>query len=49
LLTWTSDLKDFDPEQANGDVNSPTGGGVATSGQSYPLQKIINVGISVTF
>jgi len=49
FLTWSPDLKDFDPEQAYGDADSPTGGGVGISGQSYPIQKIINVGISVTF
>ena len=49
FLTWSPNMKDFDPEQAYGDTNSPTGGGVGISGQSYPIQKIINVGISVTF
>ena len=33
LLTYSPDMKDFDPEQAGG----------------YPLQKIINGGLSVTF
>jgi TonB-dependent starch-binding outer membrane protein SusC len=50
LLTWAPDLKDeFDPELTGGDRESPTGGDVNTSGQGYPLQKIINGGISVTF
>ena len=37
LLTWTPDLKDFDPEQDN------------SSGQSYPVQKVVNAGLSLTF
>jgi TonB-dependent starch-binding outer membrane protein SusC len=49
LLTYSPDFKEFDPEMTGGDPNSPTGGDVNTSGQSYPLQKIINAGISVTF
>lgn len=49
LLTYAPDLKDFDPETTGGDRNSPTGGDVSTSGQNYPMQKIINMGISVTF
>jgi TonB-linked SusC/RagA family outer membrane protein len=50
LLTFAPDLKDeFDPELTGGDRNSPTGGDVNTSGQGYPLQKIINGGISLTF
>ena len=49
LLTYSPDFKDFDPELTGGDRNSPTGGDVSTSGQGYPLQKIINAGVSVTF
>jgi TonB-linked SusC/RagA family outer membrane protein len=49
LLTYSPDFKEFDPELTGGDRNSPTGGNIGTSGQSYPLQKIINGGISVTF
>ena len=37
LLTWTPDLKDFDPESDN------------SSGQSYPVQKVVNAGLSLTF
>jgi TonB-linked SusC/RagA family outer membrane protein len=37
LLTYAPDMKDFDPELGTG------------SGQGYPLQKIINGGLSVTF
>jgi TonB-linked SusC/RagA family outer membrane protein len=37
ILTYATKMKDFDPELGNG------------SGQGYPLQKIINVGASVTF
>ncbi len=49
LLTYSPDFKEFDPELTGGDRNSPTGGNIGTSGQSYPLQKIINFGISATF
>jgi TonB-dependent starch-binding outer membrane protein SusC len=50
LLTYAPDLKDeFDPELTGGDRESPTGGDVSTAGQGYPLQKIVNAGISVTF
>jgi TonB-linked SusC/RagA family outer membrane protein len=50
LLTYAPDLKnEFDPELTGGDRESPTGGDVNTSGQGYPLQKIVNAGISVTF
>lgn len=43
LLTYSPDMKDFDPELAPSidDTNS--------DGQSYPLQKIINMGVSITF
>jgi hypothetical protein len=37
LLTFSPDMKDFDPELGTG------------SGQGYPLQKIVNGGISLTF
>lgn len=37
LLTYSPDMKDFDPELGTG------------SGQGYPLQKIVNGGISLTF
>lgn len=37
FLTYSPDMKDFDPELGTG------------SGQGYPLQKILNGGISVTF
>ncbi|GEO06971.1 SusC/RagA family TonB-linked outer membrane protein [Adhaeribacter aerolatus] len=37
LLTYSPDYKDFDPELGSG------------SGQGYPLQKIINGGLSVNF
>jgi len=37
LLTFSPDMKDFDPELGS------------NSGQSYPLQKIVNGGVSVTF
>jgi TonB-dependent starch-binding outer membrane protein SusC len=43
LLTYSPDMEDFDPELSN-DVENQS-----TSGQGYPLQKIINTGISVTF
>ena len=44
LLTWAPDYKDFDPELSYGGDNPDN-----TSGQSYPLQRIITFGISVTF
>jgi TonB-dependent starch-binding outer membrane protein SusC len=37
LLTYSPDMEDFDPELAAG------------NGQGYPLQKIINTGLSLTF
>ncbi len=37
LLTYASEMKDFDPELGSG------------SGQGYPLQKIVNFGVAVTF
>jgi TonB-linked SusC/RagA family outer membrane protein len=37
LLTHSPQMKDFDPELGSG------------SGQGYPLQKIVNAGLSVTF
>ena len=49
LLTYSPDFKEFDPEMTGGDANNPTGGAVNTSGQGYPLQKIVNFGLSVTF
>jgi TonB-dependent starch-binding outer membrane protein SusC len=49
FLTWSPHMKDFDPELAGGDSGSPTGGGIGISGQNYPLQKIINVGVSLSF
>lgn len=48
LLTYCPGLKDFDPELTTTNGGA-TGTNVSTSGQSYPLQKIINGGISVTF
>jgi hypothetical protein len=44
LLTWAPDYKDFDPELSYGGDNPDN-----TSGQSYPLQRIVTFGISVTF
>jgi TonB-linked SusC/RagA family outer membrane protein len=37
LLTYSPDYKDFDPEASAG------------SGQSYPLQRVVTAGLSVTF
>ncbi len=37
LFTFSPDMKDFDPENVTGD------------GQNYPLNKVVNVGLSVTF
>ena len=51
ILTFCPGLKDFDPEltTTNGNSGSATESNVTTSGQSYPLQKIINAGLSITF
>lgn len=40
LLTYSPDMKDFDPEN----VESSTG-----AGYNYPLNKVVNVGLSITF
>lgn len=48
LLTYSPGLKDFDPELTT-PTGSATGSNVTTGGQSYPLQKIINGGLSITF
>jgi hypothetical protein len=37
LLTYSPDFKDFDPESNN------------ASGQGYPLQKVFNGGLTLTF
>jgi len=37
VFTYSPDYRDFDPEQSAG------------SGQSYPLQRIITGGLSLTF
>jgi hypothetical protein len=37
LLTWTKDMKDFDPEASQ------------QQGQFYPQQKVITLGLNVTF
>ena len=49
LLTWAPDYKDFDPELSYVDTSVPGGVSTTTSGQSYPLQRIVTFGISVTF
>jgi len=41
LITWSPDLKDFDPEL------EPKGDGFA--GQGYPMQKILTAGINIGF
>jgi hypothetical protein len=41
LLTWSPDVKDYDPEL------DPKGDGFA--GQGYPLQKIITGGLTIKF
>lgn len=41
LLTWSPDIKDYDPEL------EPKGDGYA--GQGYPLQKVLTAGLSVKF
>ena len=37
LVTWTKDMKDFDPEASN------------SGGEFYPQQKVITLGLNVTF
>ena len=37
LVTWTKDMKDFDPEASN------------DGGEFYPQQKVITLGLNVTF
>ena len=50
FLTYAPDLKEFDPEFGANNTNSNAGNNnIGTSGQGYPVQKIINVGLSVTF
>lgn len=50
LLTYSPDMKVFDPElTTNNNSGSATETNVSSSGQSYPLQKIINGGLSITF
>ncbi|WP_423148155.1 SusC/RagA family TonB-linked outer membrane protein [Rubrolithibacter danxiaensis] len=46
FLTYSPHMKDFDPELTG---TTDNGTSVSTSGQGYPLQKIINGGLSVTF
>ena len=46
LLTYSPDMKDFDPENYDPANNRQNNNG---NGQSYPLQKIINTGVSITF
>jgi hypothetical protein len=50
FLTYAPDLKEFDPEFGANNTNSnASNNNIGTSGQGYPVQKIINVGLSVTF
>jgi TonB-linked SusC/RagA family outer membrane protein len=46
LFTISPDFKDFDPEANNSSSTSPT---TTTSGQTYPLQRVVSIGLSVTF
>lgn len=47
LLTYTPDLKDFDPElNANTDAK---GSAYGVSGANYPLERVVSMGITVTF
>ena len=52
FLTYSPDLKEFDPELGDNN-NEPTDNAsnndITTGGQNYPIQKIINTGLSVTF
>lgn len=52
FLTYAPHFKDFDPEQGanNGGASSnASNNSITTGGQTYPLQKILNTGISVSF
>jgi TonB-linked SusC/RagA family outer membrane protein len=44
LLTWAPDYKDFDPELSNNENDL-----ASTSGQTYPLIRVISFGFSVNF
>ncbi|WP_153796304.1 SusC/RagA family TonB-linked outer membrane protein [Foetidibacter luteolus] len=50
FLTYAPHLKDFDPESGANNANvDARNNSISTSGTGYPIQKIINTGISVTF
>lgn len=50
FLTYAPHLKDFDPELGvNNTSNNASSNNISTAGTQYPVQKIINVGLSVTF
>jgi TonB-linked SusC/RagA family outer membrane protein len=50
LLTWCPGLKDFDPEQgANSTPGDLTNSIPSNSGGSYPLSRVVTMGITLTF
>lgn len=50
FLTWAPHLKEFDPELGANNANSnASNNNIGTSGTGYPVQKILNTGLSITF
>jgi len=49
LFTFSPDLKDFDPETTTHTNSNQLYESTQTSGQSYPVQRVINAGVSLTF
>lgn len=47
LLTYSPDIKDFDPEI--GANSSATAGANSVTGYNYPLQRVVSLGLSVGF
>lgn len=50
FFTYAPDLKEFDPEMgANNISRNASNNVITTSGAGYPVQKILNAGLTVTF
>ena len=49
FLTYSPDLKEFDPEFGVNNANANASNSDISFSSGYPLQKIINVGLSITF
>ena len=45
LLTYSPSYKDFDPEASSGNL----GAGATYDGTTYPPQRVVNTGVSITF